>query len=266
MNKIYKIEEHAEYIKMTDDFLKSISLITESNEEDKKQEENILKKIINDLKLNFNLIGIFGSGIGAFYPIVNSLMAGEKIDITSEIVVLSTLCAFTIIYLEEKKTDNLEKQRKVLNDSKNMLAELKLRGVGNGIIKKIISCLYGIKNIFSIITKHIGSVVSGFLDMFSYTSILIPVMNAIYVLIGKYSMTLDNFVDNFKAISIGIATITAKHFIIDIIKKLKSKFPINKKKIIKEIETPVIHKFGDMTYGNEEPEESEETGNQIIHE
>lgn len=267
MVKIYKIEEFVKYESITNDFILNID-INESNSKEsesskKSKEDRILKNIIKDLKLNFSLVGVFGAGIGAFYPIAKSLMSRMSIEITDEVVILSTICAATIILLEESKIKSIEKQRKIIKDSKTLLEELKLRGVGNGIIKKLITAFYSIKNIFSIIGKHIGAVVAGFTDMFAYTSILIPVMNAINHVIGKYQFTLDNIDDNFLGLSFGIGTIAAKYAIIDVINKIKSKFSINKKKVIDEIETPIIQKFGDKTYGGDEPNNSDA---QIIQE
>lgn len=264
MAKIYKIEEYSKYQDITSDFISNI-LIKESNESSSEEKEDkIAKNIIKDLSLNIRLVGVFGAGIGAFYPIVQSLMARMSIEITDEVVALATICAFTIIILEESKVKDFEKQRKLVKDSKTLLEELKLRGVGNGVIKKLITAFYSIKNIFSIIGKHIGAVIGGFTDMFAYTSLLIPIMNAVSYVINKYQFTLDNIDDNFLGLAFGIGTITAKHAIIDIINKIKSKFPINKKKIMDEIETPVIQKFGDKTYGGQPG--NDEDGAQIIQE
>ena len=263
MVKIYKIEEYSKYQDITSDFISNI-LINESSESSKKMEDRISKNIIKDLGLNIRLVGVFGAGIGAFYPIVQSLMARMNITITDEVVALATICAFTIIVLEESKVKDFEKQRKIVKDSKTMLEELKLRGVGNGVIKKLITAFYSIKNIFSIISKHVGAVIGGFTDMFAYTSLLIPIMNAVGYVINKYQFTLDNIDDNFLGLALGIGTITAKDAIIDIINRIKSKFPINKKKIMDEIETPVIQKFGDKTYGGQP--NNDEDGAQIIQE
>ena len=100
--------------------------------------------------------------------------------------------------------------------------------------------------------------------MFAYTSLLIPIMNAVGYVINKYRFTLDNLDDNFLGLAYGIGTIAAKHAIIDIINRIKSKFPLNKKKIIDEIETPIIQKFGDKTYGGQ-PDNTDD-GYQIIQE
>lgn len=261
MVKIYKIEEYNKYNKITNDFLSALLSLNESNKNinDKKE---IIKKIKKDLNLNFNLIGIFGAGIGAFYPIVESLLSGLSVEITEEVIILATICASTIIYLEEKKDKNFKKQRKLVEDSKNLLQELKLRGVGNGIIKKLVSSFYAFKNLFNIIGKHIGSVASGFIDMFSYTNILIPFMGAIHSVVSKNGISLDNLVESLTGISIGIFTLAAKHTLVEVFKKLKSNFKKIKKnkladKIEKEVETPIINKFSD-TYGEENPEKDTE--------
>jgi hypothetical protein len=257
MVDIFSLEEYSLYNEMVDDFINSFHvLLTEDVKKSRYKE--VQKKIFKDLKLNVNLVGIYGAGIGALYPIVEKLMSGNlNIEITPETVVLSTICAITVIYMEEKKIKNPEKTRKMVKDSKSMLEELRMMGVGDGIIKKIIKCFYVIKNIFTIIGKHIGAVVSGFIDLFSYLSIMIPMLNAILFIIGKYDLNLDTLVKNFIGLSMGIGTLIAKHGIIDIINRIKSRFPLKKKEILDEIETPVMQKF-DKTYGKgEEDKESE---------
>lgn len=253
--KVLKVEELNFNEKLTNDFINSIQYIVESDshESDYKKVE---KKIVSDLKLNSRLIGTFGTGIGAFYPVVNSLMAnmGSNIELTDETIVLATICAITIIFLEEKKFEKGSEEEQMLKDSKSMLEELKMKGVGNGIIKKIVKALKSTFNIFSIITKHIGVVVNGFTDMFAYTSMLIPVMNAINWIIDKYEFTPDTLVQNFVGLAIGVTTIAAKHSIINIFDKLKDKFKdkfnFSKKEIIKDIEENEIDNL-DLTKAKE---------------
>jgi hypothetical protein len=246
MIKIKRYQDYIIYDSMSWHFIKYIeSSLNENRDSD--EFKSIQDKIIKDLKLNFNLVGVFGAGIGAFYPIVHKLMTNTpSVTIDSESVVLATICAFTVIYLEEKKSKEVKSLTK---DSKSMLEELRMRGIGDFTIKKIIKALQSIKNIFNIIGKNIGAVVVGFVDMFSYTSILIPVMNGILYIIGKYDLNLDTIIQNFISLGVGIGTIIAKHGVIDILNRLK--INVNKRKVIDEIETPTILKFGDKTYGNE---------------
>ena len=57
-------------------------------------------------------------------------------------------------------------------------------------------------------------------------------------------------------LAIGVGTIIAKHGLVDLLKKLKNKIPgLNKEEVIDEIETPIIQKFGDMTYGDSESDQ-----------
>jgi hypothetical protein len=255
-NKIQRYQEFFKYDDMAWDMINSMdSLIKESDETNFKKIQN---KVVSDLKLNFRFIGTFGVGIGAFYPIVESLMKnlGQNIDITSEVVVLSSICALTIVYLEEKKFKDEKEEQDLIDDSKSMLEELKMRGVGNGIIKKLVKSFHSIKNIFQTIGRHTGAIINGFIDMFAYTSLLIPVMNGILAVINKYELNIDTLTQNFIGLSIGVGTIIAKHGISLIASKLKDKFKINKKKIIDDIDTSDdVRKFGDVISGDDEKAE-----------
>lgn len=252
--KVIKFKEYSLQDSMVVDFLNSFDkMITESDETSYKKIE---KKVISDLKLNTELVLTFGAGIGSFYPIVAKLMSNmgiDSIELTPDRIVLLTIAAITIIYLEEKKCKSDKEEEILTKDSKSMLEELKMMGIGNGIVKKLIKGLKSITNIFSLIGKHLGAVVGGFIDMFAYTSMLIPIMNGILYVIGKYEMNLDTLCDNFMGLAMGVGTIIAKHGIVEILNKIKTKFPISKKKIIDEIETPIIQKFGDIK--NDSPEQ-----------
>jgi hypothetical protein len=159
-----------------------------------------------------------------------------------------------IIYLEEKKTRSQKEEEELTKDSKSMLEELKLKGIGNGIVKKIIKSIKSIKNVFSKIGEYLGKVTLGIVDMFAYTSLLIPVMNGIMAIINKYDLNLETIVQNLMGVGLGIATIVAKNGIIEIVKRLKDKISDKKKKeIIKDIQQdsedlndPIIKKFGEL--------------------
>ena len=132
-------------------------------------------------------------------------------------------------------------------------------GIGDGIVKKVIKAISGLKNIFSTISKHLGAAVGGIIDMFAYTSILIPIMNGILYIIGKYDMGVDEVISNFFSLSVGVATRIAKHGLVEILDKLRKLIsPDSKRKILSEIETPVIQKFGDITYGDGESDQEGE--------
>jgi hypothetical protein len=238
---------------LVDDFIKFLNpIVTESDKTD--VYSKFQKKIISDLKLDLSLITTFGTGLTSFYPIVEEMMKQTSFsaDITKDTVVLLTITAISIIYLEEKKIKTGEE--KLTKDTKSMLEELRMRGIGDGIVKKLIKILKSISKIFSIIGKHIGAVVGGFIDMFAYTTLMIPFLNAVFLIIGKYDLNLDTALQNLFAITIGVGTRISKNALVKLIDSLKG-FISKKKKteIIGELEEPLIKKFRDL---KDTPEQS----------
>lgn len=228
-------------------------------EEDKESPfKRIEKKVLSDLKLDTKLVFTFGAGIGALYPIVQKMMENlsiTSVELTKETTVLLTIACITIVYLEEKKFKDATEEEKLIKDSKSMLEELRMRGIGDGIVKKVMKSIESIKNVFSVIAKHLGAMVGGVIDMLGYTAILIPIMNAILFVIGKYDMSVDAVIQNFFSIGVGIASRIAKHGLVELINKLKG-FISNKTKeeIIDELETPVIQRFSDIRDKDSEQE------------
>jgi hypothetical protein len=212
--------------------------------------KRIEKKVLSDLKLDTKLVFTFGAGIGALYPVVQKMMENLSIsgvEMTRETSVLLTIACVTIVYLEEKKFKTPEEEDKLTKDSKSMLEELRMRGIGDGIVKKVIKSIESIKNVFSVIAKHVGAMVGGVIDMFGYTAILIPIMNAILWIIGKYEMSVDAVIQNFFSIGMGVASRIAKHGLVELINKLKGIISNKtKEEIIDELETPVIQRFSDI--------------------
>lgn len=260
--KIQRFVDYYQSEKILDDFILSLNSSINESDESKTEKDStykrIEKKVISDLKLDGRLVLTFGSGIGALYPIVLQIlqnMSLSGVEISKQTVVLLTIAAITIIYLEEKKTKTSQEEDTLIKDSKSILEELRMRGIGDGIVKKIIKALGGIKNIFSTIGKYLGAAVGGIIDMFSYTAILIPVMNAILYIIGKYDMGADEIISNFFTLSVGVATKVAKHGLSEVIGRLKGLIPNKEREeIIDELETPVIQKFGDFTHGTMNPD------------
>lgn len=212
--------------------------------------KRIEKKVLSDLKLDTKLVFTFGAGIGALYPVVQEMMRNLSIsgvEMTKETSVLLTIACITIVYLEEKKFKTPEEEEKLTKDSKSMLEELRMRGIGDGIVKKVMKSIESIKNVFSVVAKHLGAMIGGVIDMFAYTAILIPIMNAVLWVIGKYDMSVDSVIQNFFSLGVGIASRIAKHGLVELINKLKGVISNKtKEEIIDELETPVIQRFSDI--------------------
>ncbi len=224
--------------------------------------KRIEKKVLSDLKLDAKLVFTFGAGIGALYPVVQNMMQNlslSGVEMTQETTVLLTIACITIVFLEEKKYKTPEEEEKLTKDSKSMLEELRMRGIGDGIVKKVMKSIESIKNVFAVVAKHLGAMVGGVIDMFGYTAILIPIMNAILWVIGKYDMSVDAVIQNFFSLGAGIASRIAKHGLVELINKLKGIISNKtKEEIIDELETPVIQRFSDIR-----DKESEQEGDLI---
>ena len=130
-----------------------------------------------------------------------------------------------------------------------MLEELRMMGIGNGIVKNLVKLFKSIVNIFTLIGKHISAIVSGFVDMFAYASLLIPILNGLLYISGKYDLNIDTFLQNFSGILMGVGTIITKHGIASILDKIKLK--INKKKVLREIDTSIIKKISTYDSDND---------------
>jgi cytochrome c biogenesis protein CcdA len=246
--KILKYSEHNKSFEMAEEFLNIIGngVFNESDEHN-----TILKKIIKDLKLNSSIALTFGTGLTAMIPLVNKLVSTLKIDLTTDTVVLITITGLTIAYLEEKKELSVKKRMQIEKDSKSMLEELKLKGVGNGVIKKIVKCIKSIGNIFKILFKNTRHVVNGFFDMFAYSAIAVPVVNAILYMVNKYDMNLETLPSNFLSLGLGVTTIAAKHGLNYLIDLLKDKLKLNKSDILKginDVDDPILKKYPHPEY------------------
>ena len=255
MNSIKRYQEYSSDYDMTLEFINSFDLMIKENESSGGDWKSIMKKFKNDLKLHLELILTFGAGIGTFVPVVQKMMQNMNIstEITFDKAVLLTICSLTIIYVEERKFKNSKEEEQLISDSKSMLEELKMMGLGNGIVKLVIKSFEAIKNIFNIIGRHIGASVGGVVDMFAYTSFLLPVMNGIYYLIGQYELTPETIVQNLIGLGSGIITLIAKHGIGYILNKIKDKFKIKKDiidDVVDDMESSTIQKFN--VYGNDE--------------
>lgn len=251
--RVQRFSEYEFEIESAEFFINSFDGIIK--ESDGLSLKEMMKKVVSDLNLNISLVFTFGTGIGACYPVVSRLMSNmgiESFNLTKESILLLTITAVTILYLEEKKCKSVEEEEQLTKDAKSMLEELKMQGIGNGIVKKVMDSLKSVKNVFHIIGKHIGAVVGGVIDMFAYTSILIPIMNGLLAIIDKYELDLNSLPQNFLGLAAGVATIIAKHGIAEILRRIKLKFGVQKE-IIDDLDTPTIQKFA--TFGDAEKEE-----------
>ena len=260
MKKIVKFNDYQKSVTLLEEFVNKLvdEKLHESEIKDKNV-KNIAEQLQKDLNFNFGLIFTFGAGINAMYPIVTHLLKNSNLNVemTLENIVLLTITAIAIAYLEEKKNKTGEVsidcdsclgggllQNKVgevqcnkcsgtgqvkslvtKQDTDTLLAELKLRGLGNGIVKKLVRCFVSLGEFLKMIFKHASLVISNFVDLFAYTSLLIPTMNAISGIINANSLNIENLpmeiAKNLLVFGVGVGTLLAKRGFEWISKKIK---------------------------------------------
>lgn len=207
--------------------------------------ESIAKKLSKDLKFNFKLILTFGTGIKMMIPVVQNLIKNQSLsfEMTQENLILLAITIAAIVYLEETSNqagDEINKsgQKSLVtkSDAQSLLEELRMRGIGQGIVKKFASAFQSVGKFFKMLFRSTPYVVNGLLDMLGYTALLIPCMNALSAFIGKYDINLENLAANLLSLGVGVGTILAKQGVTWLVDKIKNSLNLNK--VNPELENP----------------------------
>jgi len=261
-----RILKFGDYNKSEDQATEIIENMCNPQVNESSVDDSVIKKIVkglsNDLKFNYKLVFTFGTGIRFMYPIVENLIKNGsiKIEMSTENIVLLCITALSITYLEE--TQNRVGDSKVVcvdcngmgfeddvdenddeecqsckgtgyieshvtkKDAQTMLEELKMRGIGNGIVKKFVAGFKAIGSFFKVLLKGTPYVVTGLVDMIGYTALMIPAMNAISSFVGKYDITIDTLSANLLSVGVGVGSLVAKQGINWLVDKLKKSLHI----------------------------------------
>lgn len=249
--------------------------------------ESVLTGLSKDLKFNLALVSTFGAGIKAMYPIVENLVKNQNlsIDLTTENIILLTLASLAITYLEEngnragdeKIRCDCQKKSPICDickgtgvvdsivtksDARTILEELKLRGIGNGIVERVKESFKSIGRFLKTIFKKSSYVITGLTDMLGYTMILIPTMNALSAVIGEYNLNLETLSGNLLALAAGVGTFLSKNIYKFFVNKIKQK--INVDIDSKHLDTPISARNYDIIDSDEVPQNL--SGNKLINE
>lgn len=172
----------------------------------------ILKKYISDLSLNEILLTTFDSGINSVYKFISELLKNSNLNVELEVdnITLLTITALSISYLDERKLGLTSKEISEYDnddsmklDIKSLLEELKLRGIGNGIVKKIVSCLSTLFKLFKfILDKSNNNTILGFIDMLEYPKIFVAFMSAVVFVSNKFNLNINTLSSIYSSIEL----------------------------------------------------------------
>jgi hypothetical protein len=268
MNKILKYKDWEKNSKIIEEFAKQLVQPKMNESINETTIKSILAQLSKDLKFNYQLIFTFGAGINAMYPIIMNLIKNSNlnVELTTESVVLMTIAAISIAYLEDTKNksgdveiicklcggsgevansevQNLEdvdiekescpecsgkgssKSLVTRKDAQTMLEELKMKGIGNRIVEKLVKCLTSIGSFLKMIFRNTPVMISSLIDLFGYTAILVPTMNALSALINQNFWNVENLPSvigaNLLSVGVGIVSFLAKRGFDNLANKIK---------------------------------------------
>jgi len=214
MNKILKFSEYYDWSKIAEDFISTVKNppIDESSENTNENLSNTIKSILDKFGFNMSLVLTFGTGVKMMYPIVANLIENMQFQIkpTTEDIVLLCITCLSIMYLENKKHPPLSPE-----EIKNKLnAEIQMKfGNPRTLINRLLKCFDSLFLFMKKFPKLIGVSLGNIVDMFAYTAILQPVMNAISTFVGTYDLTPDNLAGNLTSLAAGIVTVSGRTFL-----------------------------------------------------
>lgn len=212
MAKVLKFNEYKDWNSIAFEFVQQIQspIISESDNKSNNNDINsLIADILNRLGFKMSLVFTFGTGVKLMYPIVSKLIDNMNLEITptKEDVVLLCITSISIMYLHNKKNSLIS-----ADDIKNKLnPEIQMKfGNPRILVNKIIKCFNYICLFLKKFPKLVGVTVNNITDMFGYTAILQPTMNAISLFVGTYQLTPDNLIGNLISLAAGVSTISVK--------------------------------------------------------
>lgn len=204
--------------------MKNIKTYNEMNETFLFNKFNRLQnKVKSDLGLNLYFATTFGTVITAMFPLFSKLVkTGKFTNITDTDIVLLIFGALSIILKENSQ--NIEKLKNAINE----------RGLSE-IIKTVTINIENILKLFKNIASTTGKTINSLVDMLSYTSLFVPFLLGLLDVIELYKI---NFTDFNKVMmnptgivlstSVGVLTITLKHIVNIIMRKIFRKIKSKK--------------------------------------
>lgn len=241
MNKIKKFSEYSLIFEMIDNLIISLTTINEKSNYKSNIFSKHKDKLLSEYDIDMSVLGKFSDKLNMFIPVVSKLIENSnKIDCDEEESVMASICTFYVICLEHESYSG-KNEEKLTQISKNLLEELKLRGIGNGVIKKIIKSLQSIKDLISFIFSQNDKNIDTFSKLIEIDN-LEKMLKAVFDVIEKNNIDFNNCPNEFLNIIGGIGSVISKEGMDKIIKSIGSD-EINSGEILKNLKPKKVNKF-----------------------
>ena len=158
----------------------------------------IIKKVINDMKINADFMLTYGLGISAFSGPVIELLHNKNINITEYDATLLVMAAVYILTSKSKE------------DLKKLISELKKRKL-NEELKGVVKFMNASINLFKTIGMKIGVTITTLIDVLSFTFMSVPILNTLKDIASEKGFSVDNLDELMMGISLSAGSYVLKN-------------------------------------------------------
>ena len=172
--------------------------------------QNSIKKFFKETKIQLYYVLTFGTSLTVLLPVVEKFMktGNFQIELDDRNVTLLTIYAFSVLVHESK--DKLKKIYDILKE----------RDATDEDIQKSVNILRNIHELFKITLEGTGKLVDNFLDMISYSGMLIPFISVLSSLVTDGKVSSELMSGSFKTFALTIGSVSLKLLIHRILHKL----------------------------------------------
>ena len=164
------------------------------------ESKSMVKKVVDDLKLNADFMLTFGVGIAAFVGPVSELLSNKGLHITQYDATLLIVTAFYILVTKSKEDID-----KLMSQVKGRKLEPELR--------KVTKFINGTLGLFKIIGKKVGVTITTLMDVLAFTFMSVPVLNLIKNLAAEKGFNIDNVEQLFVGLTLSAGTYLLKNIL-----------------------------------------------------
>ena len=175
-------------------------ILREDNNLDDSESKSMVKKVIDDLKLNADFMFTFGVGIAAFVGPVNELLSNGGIHITKYDVTLLVITAFYVLLT--KSAEDIDK----------LVARVKEHKVESE-LKKVIKFINSTVGLFKVVGNKVGVTVTTLVDVLAFTFMSVPVLNLIKNLAAEKGFNIDNVGQLFVGLTLSAGAYLLKNIL-----------------------------------------------------
>jgi hypothetical protein len=255
--------------------------INESSDSNLSDIQTSLSNIVSTMNINSELVEKFKEVIPTIIPVVNGLVENSNIEFESNTdnLTLLSLTILGISTLEETgnkaghevlecpscggdgcgECNNTGEKRSIMDktEAQSLLEELRMRGIGNGIVKKMVSSFILIGEFSSNILKDTPHTINGLIDLLSSENVLKPMMNSISQFITEYKIDIEDLGNNLSSLTGSVNKYVSKKGVKWLLKRIEDTFGAKNVKLPDE---------GDGDILNSDTTEDQVDGNNLIKE